>query len=62
VRIVLDDEQNGVAGLDLQPVVGDVLDGRSARARERGGTVRIGRIASGLGAGRVGGPTYFTGR
>ena len=26
VRIVLDDQQDGVAGLDFQPVVGNVLD------------------------------------
>ena len=40
VRIVLDDEQDGVAGLDLQPVVGDLLDGafhRDHGHRRRGG-------------------------
>ena len=34
MRIVLDDQQDGLAGLDLQPIVGDLLD----RAfRDRGG-------------------------
>ena len=35
VRIVLDDQQDGVAGLDFQPVVGDVLDGPIGRGRPR---------------------------
>ena len=33
VRIVLDDQQDGVAGLDVEPVVGNLLD---RRARRRG--------------------------
>ena len=63
VRIVLDDQQDGVAGLDLQPVVGDVL----YRAIGRGGSERrglciIGRIALPGAAIELVGPTYFTGR
>ena len=65
VRIVLDDQQDGVAGLDLQPIVGDVLDraiGRGSRERgERaastGRVMALGRLADWLD-----GPTYFSGR
>ncbi len=64
MRVVLDDQQDAVAGLDFQPVVRDVLDGAlGRRRRERGGRAwSTGRVMV-LGApAELVGPTYFTGR
>ena len=61
VRIVLDNEENGVAGLDVQPVVGDRLDSAfrtdvEARMRRRRGAGSRGGWIVALG------PTYLIGR
>ena len=62
VRIVLDDQQDAVARLDLQPIVGNVLDGRSARQRAHGGAAPSASLAGALARPALVGPTYLTGR
>ena len=63
VRIVLDDEQNGVAGLDFHPVVGDRLDGALGRrcGGRPAGRPRVDAAAAPAWIAALG-PTYLIGR
>ncbi len=60
MRIVLDDQQDGVAGLEIEPVVGQLLD--DARLLGRGLQRRRGRILRCAQRGAIVGPEYFSGR
>ena len=63
VRIVLDDQQQRIAGLDIQPVVRDLLDRALGRGRQQTRSAeRIGSGASSAGRTAPDGPTYFSGR
>ena len=57
MRVVLDDEQNGIAGLNLQPIVGNLRS--IARST---GAAGAGPELAGAGRGAVVEPTYFIGR
>ena len=58
MRIVLDDEQHAIAGLDFQPVVGNLLDRRAPPTYARG----VGTALAAAGRGAVADPTYLIGR
>ncbi len=63
VRIVLDDQQDGIAGLDVEPVVRDLLDDAFLRSRQS--AAQGPAAADGGERGRAAhrsGPTYFSGR
>ena len=63
MRIVLDDQQDGVAGLDVHPVVGDRLDGALGRDVQSGQLSRSRRYAAAAPAWIAAlGPTYLIGR
>ena len=61
MRIVLDDQKNGVAGFEIEPVVRQLLDRRAPASRPAAPATAL-VLQSALVRGATVGPEYFSGR